>query len=65
MYIPLQKKKDKAPAFCPPQPEDIVIKAFKEIEKAKDTAAAYKAAMDTMAEVGASMNAFLFATERG
>ena len=47
----------------PPQPEDIVTKAFKEIEKAKDTAAAYKAAMDTMAEVGASMNAFLFATE--
>ena len=62
----LRKKygaKNKALAFCPPQPEDILIKAFKEIEKAKATATAYKAAMDTMADVGASTNAFLLAAE--
>ena len=55
--------RDKAPAFCPPKPEYILIKAFKEIEKAGATATAYKAAMDTMADVGASMNAFLLAAE--
>ena len=47
----------------PSKPEDIPIKVFKKIEKAGATAIAYKAAMDTMVDVGASMNAFLLAAE--
>ena len=47
----------------PSKPEDILIKVFKEIEKAGATATSYKAAMDTMPDVGALMNAFLLAAE--
>ena len=52
--------RDKAPAFCPPLPDSILIEAFKDLESQDKTKVAFKRCHENMKHVGASMHALLF-----
>ena len=49
----------KAPAFCPPLPDHILIEAFKDLESKDESKAIYKQAIQNMTHIGASAHALL------
>ena len=47
----------KAKAFCPPEPDWALLKAFEDVEKHKDSKACYKHCVDNMSLVGGAAHA--------
>ena len=55
--------RQKAKAFCPPEPDLALSKAFQEVELHKDTKACYKQCVDNMGLVGGSAHAMFSAMD--
>ena len=53
--------REKAPAFCPPLPDDVLIEAFKDLESKEASKATWSQANKNMVNVGASAHALLWA----
>ena len=51
--------REKATAFCPPLPDSILVKAFKDLEYQEKTKASFKKFNANMKYVGGSMHALL------
>ena len=51
--------REKAPAFCPPLPDSILVEAFKDLETQEKTKTSYKKYNENMKNVGGSMHALL------
>ena len=52
--------REKAPAFCPPLADEVLIEAFKDVESKEASKPTWKQTQDNMKHIGASAHALLW-----
>ena len=55
--------REKAPAFCPPEPDYVLVGAFNDVARDKDTKTPYKRCLDNMQYIGGAAHAMLSSME--